>query len=160
MASSKPSSEPKAQTDEVENVERVLTTDDNSKKDVTDLSRVDKEVQQYTAMGQVEIDEETDKRLRRMIDRRVLVFMIATYFLQAIDKGTLSFTSIMGIQEDNNLVGQQVTFLLFPLRLFLIKADLMIVQLAHNLHLHCGADCRISNKLDPAACTHCQVSGL
>ncbi|KAL1978385.1 hypothetical protein VTN31DRAFT_1244 [Thermomyces dupontii] len=111
MASSNPSSEPKAQSNEIENVERVLTADDNPKKDVTDLSRVDKEVQQYTAMGQVEIDEETDKRLRRMIDRRVLVFMIATYFLQAIDKGTLSFTSIMGIQEDNNLVGQQYNWL-------------------------------------------------
>ena len=59
-------------------------------------------------MGQIEIDEETNKRLLRKIDRRVLTFMVATYFLQAIDKGTLSFTSIMNIRQDTHLVGQQV----------------------------------------------------
>jgi hypothetical protein len=44
-----------------------------------------------------------------MIDKRVLVIMIATYFIQAIDKGTLSFASIMGIIPDTKLVGQQVS---------------------------------------------------
>lgn len=37
--------------------------------------------------------------------------MVATYFLQALDKGTLSFTSIMGIQEDLNLQGPQYSWL-------------------------------------------------
>jgi len=40
----------------------------------------------------------------------VLAIMIATYFLQAIDKGTMSFASIMGIREDTNLTGQDVRF--------------------------------------------------
>jgi hypothetical protein len=35
--------------------------------------------------------------------------MIFTYFLQALDKGTLSFASIMGIQKDTHLVGQQAS---------------------------------------------------
>jgi len=30
--------------------------------------------------------------------------------LQALDKGTLSFASIMGIKTDTHLVGQQVSF--------------------------------------------------
>jgi MFS family permease len=46
-----------------------------------------------------------------MINKRVLVIMIATYFLQAIDKGTLSFTSIMGLPDDLHLVGQQYSWL-------------------------------------------------
>ena len=56
----------------------------------------------------MEIHPDEDKRLRRLIDRRVLIVMIFTYFLQALDKGTMSFASIMGIVDDVNLIGQQV----------------------------------------------------
>lgn len=37
--------------------------------------------------------------------------MIFTYFLQALDKGTLSFAAIMGIKQDLHLVGQQYSWL-------------------------------------------------
>jgi MFS family permease len=37
--------------------------------------------------------------------------MVFTYFLQALDKGTMSFTSIMGVKEDLGLVGQQFSWL-------------------------------------------------
>jgi hypothetical protein len=74
-----------------------------------DLFRVDKEVQQYAAMGELELDEETTRKLRNRIDRRVLVFMVITYFLQAIDKGSLAFTSIMGLPADTHLQGQKVS---------------------------------------------------
>lgn len=95
---------------ETSHIERVLSpdADDAIEKNNIDLSRVDKEVQQYAAAGQIEVDPETSKRLLRKIDRRVLTFMVITYFLQAIDKGTLAFTSIMGLQKDTGLVGQQV----------------------------------------------------
>ena len=46
-----------------------------------------------------------------MIDKRVLSIMIFTYFLQALDKGTLSFAVIMGIKTDLHLVGQQYSWL-------------------------------------------------
>lgn len=94
--------------EDVSHLERVLSPSSDLKKDGINISRVDKEVQQYALQGQVEIDEATNRRLRRMIDRRVLVVMIFTYFIQALDKGTLSFTSIMGLQEDTHLHGQQV----------------------------------------------------
>lgn len=71
-------------------------------------SRVDGEVAKYASEKAIHIDEATDKRLKRMIDKRVLTIMIFTYFLQALDKGTLSFASIMGIQKDTGLQGQQV----------------------------------------------------
>lgn len=77
-------------------------------KDMTDFNAVDAEVAKYTSDVRVDIDDATSKRLRKLIDRRVLVVMIFTYFLQALDKGTMSFASIMGIQEDTGLVGQQV----------------------------------------------------
>lgn len=70
--------------------------------------KVDKELAKYINDEAIEIPEAENTRLRRMIDKRVLVIMIATYFIQAIDKGTLSFASIMGIIPDTHLVGQQV----------------------------------------------------
>ncbi|KAJ5087162.1 hypothetical protein N7456_010778 [Penicillium angulare] len=93
-------------------VERVLSPVDDLRKEDMDFSRVDNEVQNYAARGQVDIDEATNKRLKRMIDRRVLVIMILTYFLQALDKGTMSFSSIMGIKTDAHLEdGQKYSWL-------------------------------------------------
>lgn len=93
---------------DISHVEKVLSGDDLAK-DNMDITRVDKEIQAYAAHAQVEIDEETNKRLRKLIDRRVLVIMICTYFLQALDKGTMSFSAIMGIKKDANLEdGQKV----------------------------------------------------
>jgi len=77
-------------------------------KKIPDFDRVDGEVAKYASDVKIVIDEATNSRLRTLIDRRVLAIMIFTYFLQALDKGTLSFASIMGIQKDTGLHGQQV----------------------------------------------------
>lgn len=77
-------------------------------KHVADDNRVDPEVAKYASAAAVDIDSETNKRLKRLIDKRVLLVMMVTYFLQALDKGTISFASIMGIVDDTRLVGQQV----------------------------------------------------
>ncbi|KDN46556.1 hypothetical protein RSAG8_04209, partial [Rhizoctonia solani AG-8 WAC10335] len=55
----------------------------------------------------VEVDEETNKRLLWLINKRVLAVMLVTYFIQSLDKGTMSFAAIMGIQKDANLHGQE-----------------------------------------------------
>ncbi|KAJ5949792.1 hypothetical protein N7454_001376 [Penicillium verhagenii] len=97
---------------DISHVERVLSPDDELQKEDMDFSRVDKEIQMYASRGQVEVDEATNKRLKRMIDRRVLLIMIGTYFLQALDKGTMSFSSIMGIKKDAHLEdGQKYSWL-------------------------------------------------
>ncbi|KAK3305253.1 general substrate transporter [Chaetomium strumarium] len=75
------------------------------------LSRMDKELAQYVSDAAIEISDEENTRLRRLIDKRVLLIMIATYFLQAIDKGTMSFASIMGIVEDTGLEGPDYSWL-------------------------------------------------
>lgn len=64
---------------------------------------IDKELAQYVG-ERIVITKERSDELRKKIDRRVLVVMISTYFLQAIDKGTLSFASIMGLPADTGMV--------------------------------------------------------
>lgn len=100
MANSKPDNR------EIEDVPDVH--DEYPQKNQTNLDLVDHEVAKYATAGVVEIDEATNKRLKRMIDRRVLVVCMITYLFQTIDKGALSFASIMGIKDDAHLAGNQV----------------------------------------------------
>ncbi|KAH7231571.1 hypothetical protein FSOLCH5_005005 [Fusarium solani] len=59
----------------------------------------------------VEIDDATNKELFWTVNRRILACMLGTYFCQSLDKGTLGFSSVMNIQEDANLHGQQFSWL-------------------------------------------------
>ncbi|KAG7097130.1 hypothetical protein E1B28_004508 [Marasmius oreades] len=78
---------------------------------------IDAEVAEFFAThgdesrGPIVIDDKTNKRLRNMVHKRVLVVMVVTYFAQTLDKGTINFASIMGIIEDNKLRGQQYAWL-------------------------------------------------
>lgn len=105
----KTSPEVMADKHDISQVERVMSGGSDIKKDFMNYDRVDKDVAKYAANEHIEISQEENKRLKRMIDRRVLAIMILTYFLQALDKGTMSFASIMGIREDLNLHAQQVS---------------------------------------------------
>lgn len=58
------------------------------------------------------VDEETSKELFWTVNKRILACMLGTYFCQSLDKGTLGFASIMGIQDDAHLVGQDYRFVL------------------------------------------------
>lgn len=80
------------------NVERVLSSDE--KADHINYDRIDDELAKYANSEAIEISPEENRRLKRMIDTRVLPIMVFTYFLQALDKGTMSFASIMGIRDD------------------------------------------------------------
>jgi hypothetical protein len=86
---------------DIAHVERTLSGTDE-KGDHVNYDRIDDEVAKYAnASGDaIIITEEENKRLKSLIDRRVLPIMMFTYFLQALDKGTMSFTSIMGIRDD------------------------------------------------------------
>ncbi|KAK1977240.1 major facilitator superfamily transporter [Colletotrichum cereale] len=80
-------------------------------KERTNYEKVDNEVAKYAGETIVEIDESTNKRLKRTIDKRILSVMVVTYFMQSLDKGTMSFASIMGIIDDTGLKGQQYSWL-------------------------------------------------
>jgi hypothetical protein len=84
---------------DINQVERVFSVGDE-KGDHVNYERIDQEVAQYASETEIYISEEENKRLKRLIDRRVLPIMVFTYFLQALDKGTMSMTSIMGIRDD------------------------------------------------------------
>lgn len=84
--------------------------DETTQKNRTNHDLVDREVAKYATDTAIEVDEATSKRLKRMIDKRVLVVMMVTYLIQTIDKGALSFASVMGIIEDTNLQGNQVCY--------------------------------------------------
>ncbi|OJJ55365.1 hypothetical protein ASPSYDRAFT_60353 [Aspergillus sydowii CBS 593.65] len=71
----------------------------------------DDETAAYTTGDAVTIDPATNRRLFWKINRRILVCMLGTYFCQSLDKGTLGFSSIMGIQEDAGLDGDQYNWL-------------------------------------------------
>lgn len=147
---------------ETSHIERVLSpdVDDAIEKSKIDISRIDKEVQQYAAAGRVEVDPETSKRLLRKIDRHVLTFMVITYFLQAIDKGTLAFTSIMGLKQDTGLVGQQVGLSIHLSSAYNTDWRGCQVFVAYHLHLYCRFGCRIPNKLDLAESADCKIPRL
>ncbi|EHL02653.1 putative Uncharacterized transporter [Glarea lozoyensis 74030] len=98
----------KANVDPVSHIEM---GGDDLKKDHVDYNRIDAEVAKYTSDVAIHITPEENSRLKRLIDKRVLSIMVFTYFLQALDKGTMSFTSIMGVKEDLHLVGQQFSWL-------------------------------------------------
>jgi hypothetical protein len=87
---------------EIGQVESVLSGDDMTKADHVNYDRIDKEVAKYADPNaeHIHISEEENLRLKKLIDKRVLPIMIVTYFLQALDKGTMSFSSIMGIRND------------------------------------------------------------
>ncbi|KAL9619260.1 MAG: hypothetical protein Q9160_006112 [Pyrenula sp. 1 TL-2023] len=97
--------------EDISKIERTVSDGSELHKDHMNYERVDKELAKYASSARIEIDEATSQRLRRLIDRRVLSIMIITYFLQALDKGTLSFTSIMNLPQDTHLVGQQYSWL-------------------------------------------------
>lgn len=88
---------------EVERAHSALE-DIEGKGDHADYDKVDKEVAKYSSALRIKITPEENIRLRKMIDKRILVVMITTYFLQAIDKGTLSFSSIMGLPKDTGML--------------------------------------------------------
>ena len=83
---------------DIANVERVLSTDE--KAEHMNYERIDGELANYANAVAVEISPEENQRLKKMIDKRVLPIMVFTYFLQALDKGTMSFASIMDLRDD------------------------------------------------------------
>lgn len=100
MAATSTSTDPvthtKNATDDADKVERVMSADEvEFAKEHQNYDKLDKELAEYVSDARIEISPEKNAELRRMIDKRVLTIMVGTYFLQAIDKGTLSFSSIM-----------------------------------------------------------------
>ena len=61
--------------------------------------------------SKVTVSPAEDARILRRIDLALLPLMLAVYFLQALDKATLSYASIFGLIEDTHLVGDEFSWL-------------------------------------------------
>ncbi|CAG9946692.1 unnamed protein product [Clonostachys rosea f. rosea IK726] len=92
-------------------------------KNQTNLGLVDNEVARYVGENRVHIDDAENKRLKRMIDKRILVVMIVTYFTQSLDRGTMSFASIMGIIDDAKLGHNQYSWFTTIMYLVVLVAE-------------------------------------
>jgi MFS family permease len=59
----------------------------------------------------VYFDVDEEKRVLRKIDWHVLPLMLGAYFLQQLDKSSLSYTSVFNIRADAHLHGKQYSWL-------------------------------------------------
>lgn len=59
----------------------------------------------------IELDEATNRRLLRAIDRHLIPLMCVVYGLNYLDKTTLSYASVMGIKKDIHLKGDDYQWL-------------------------------------------------
>ena len=57
------------------------------------------------------VTPEDNSRILRRIDLTILPIMLGVYFLQQLDKSTLSYASVFGLITDANLGGQDYSWL-------------------------------------------------
>lgn len=62
------------------------------------------------AAAPIVIVDEEEKVILRKIDAHLMPLMFVTYMLQYLDKITLGYTAVLGIQADTHLVGQQYSW--------------------------------------------------
>jgi hypothetical protein len=65
----------------------------------------------HQADERVIVTPEENARILRKIDRTILPIMLAVYFLQGLDKATLSYASVFGLVKDAHLGGQDYSWL-------------------------------------------------
>jgi hypothetical protein len=76
----------------------------------------------------VSVSPADDARILRRIDIALLPLMLAVYFLQALDKATLSYASIFGLIDDTGLEGEQFSWLssIVPLATLVMQLPLAL----------------------------------
>ncbi|KAL1629887.1 hypothetical protein SLS56_005156 [Neofusicoccum ribis] len=87
----------------------------------------DAEVDKYAQdTAHVQVDAATNKRLFRKINKRILAVMLGS-----LDKGTLGFSSIMGIQDDANLKKNDYSWLGTILYMGVLVGGLIAYGISH-----------------------------
>ncbi|KAL1794997.1 hypothetical protein ACET3X_006813 [Alternaria dauci] len=64
-----------------------------------------------THVDDVSFSCEEERALLKRVDYRVLPLLLGAYFFQQLDKSSLSYVSIFGLQKDAGLVGRQYSWL-------------------------------------------------
>jgi hypothetical protein len=111
-----------------------LPNDEHSTSTVLDLVNADEALAFLTnhphaaelaIQGNAILDDPVElKKLVRKIDVTIAPLLAAVYFLQFLDKTTLSYTAVMGIRADTHLVGQDYSNLsmLFYIGMFALHS--------------------------------------
>lgn len=93
----------------------VETIDDTSPKHTEfskDLTGKDKAAELLLHANEtVIVTAEENARILRKIDLTILPILLAVYFLQGLDKATLSYASVFGLVKDAHLGGQDYSWL-------------------------------------------------
>jgi sugar phosphate permease len=74
-------------------------------------THMDDEYQLYKDGRELEADPEEVKRVLRKIDYRIIPILFVTYMLQYLDKNSINFSSVYGLQKGTHLHGQQYAWL-------------------------------------------------
>ncbi|OAL48502.1 allantoate permease-like protein [Pyrenochaeta sp. DS3sAY3a] len=81
----------------------VETTESLHKPATTSMHGKDKAAQLLAANERIVVTSEENKRVLRKIDLIILPILLSVYFLQSLDKTTLSYASVFGLIQDANL---------------------------------------------------------
>ncbi|KAL2862640.1 putative MFS transporter [Aspergillus lucknowensis] len=71
----------------------------------------DDSYQVYDQARGLEVTPEEAKKVLRKIDMRLIPLLIVIYMLQYLDKNSLNFASVYGLEEETNLEGQDYSWL-------------------------------------------------
>lgn len=74
-------------------------------------AQVDDEYQTYKNAREIEADPAELKRVLRKIDYRIVPILFVTYLLQYLDKNSINFASVYGLQKGTHIDDSQYSWL-------------------------------------------------
>lgn len=74
-------------------------------------TNIDDNYELYKSARDSEIDPIEAKRVLRKIDKRILPILFFTYMLQYLDKNSINFASVYGLQKGTGLTGNDYSWL-------------------------------------------------
>lgn len=104
--------EPKQDPESFDRKPTIETIEDESKTPFNHVEGRDRAADLFNnTTERIVVSEADNKRILRRIDLMVLPVMLGVYFLQQLDKSTLSYASVFGLVKDANLGGQDYSWL-------------------------------------------------
>jgi hypothetical protein len=98
-------------TDQEKTASAQLATHETNGITPVSSTHVDDNYELYKSVRDVEIDPAEAKSVLRKIDERILPILFMTYMLQYLDKNTINFASVYGLQKGTGLVGNDYSWL-------------------------------------------------
>jgi hypothetical protein len=92
---------------------------------VKEIQHLDDNYALFERARDLEVDPAEAKRVLRKIDFRIIPILFVTYMLQYLDKNSINFSSVYGLQKGTHLEGQDYSWLgISPLSLSAADIDI------------------------------------